>query len=47
MEMLKVTDKKLEILKNALSLAVMEFDANAGEEGTNNSGPYIRKYLMV
>jgi len=45
MEMLKVTDKKLEILKNALSLAVMEFDANAGEEGTNNSGPYIRKYL--
>jgi len=45
MEILEPINRQLEIQKKALGFAIMEYDAGAGEEGNNNSGPFVRKYL--
>jgi hypothetical protein len=33
------------IQEKAIEFAVIEYNNNAGEEGSNNSGPFVRKYL--
>lgn len=35
-----------EIGRSALQFAIKELDAGAGEEGGNNKGPWVRKYLQ-
>lgn len=45
MELLTSTDRRQEILPKALEFGIMEYNAGAGEEGNNNAGHWVRKYL--